>query len=223
MPQNRMYQVSTLQALALGYSRAVVSAGELLEKGDCGLGTFTGVDGEMIVMDGQCFRADQNGHVSVVAPETGIPFAAVATLHGEHAAYGQAVAGVGIRHERAPDGAGQGACSLHLGNGASLDVRAAKADPGGRLRSRHEASAIGQPRLERGRQLAQHGVFAQGCGPGADERQLFPHAARVCAPGQGRVGKPHGQRHEDGIARNPEGVHFLGCDHWTTPFLPEAR
>ena len=42
MPQNRMYQVSTLQALALGYSRAVVSAGELLEKGDCGLGTFTG-------------------------------------------------------------------------------------------------------------------------------------------------------------------------------------
>ena len=85
MPQNRMYQVSTLQALALGYSRAVVSAGELLEKGDCGLGTFTGVDGEMIVMDGQCFRADQDGHVSVVAPEMGIPFAAVATLHGEHA------------------------------------------------------------------------------------------------------------------------------------------
>jgi acetolactate decarboxylase len=85
MPQNRMYQVSTLQALALGYSRAVVSAGELLQKGDCGLGTFTGVDGEMIVMDGQCFRADQDGHVSVVAPETGIPFAAVATLHGEHA------------------------------------------------------------------------------------------------------------------------------------------
>ena len=81
--QNKMYQVSTLQALALGYSRAVVSAGELLQEGDTGLGTFEDVNGEMIVMDGHCYRADQNGHITVVSPETGIPFAAVARLCGE--------------------------------------------------------------------------------------------------------------------------------------------
>jgi acetolactate decarboxylase len=81
--QNDMYQVSTLQALALGYSRAVITAGELLRKGDTGLGTFEDVDGEMIVMDGQCYRADQNGAVTVVASETGVPFAAVAKLYGE--------------------------------------------------------------------------------------------------------------------------------------------
>ena len=81
--QNDMYQVSTLQALALGYSRAVITAGELLRKGDTGLGTFEDVDGEMIVMDGQCYRADQNGAVTVVASETGVPFAAVAQLYGE--------------------------------------------------------------------------------------------------------------------------------------------
>lgn len=81
--QNKMFQVSTLQALALGYSRAVISAGELLQKGDTGLGTFEDVNGEMIVMEGQCYRADQNGQVSVVAPETGVPFAAVARLSGE--------------------------------------------------------------------------------------------------------------------------------------------
>jgi acetolactate decarboxylase len=80
--QNDMYQVSTLQALALGYSRAVITAGELLRKGDTGLGTFEDVDGEMIVMDGQCYRADQNGAVTVVASETGVPFAAVAKLTG---------------------------------------------------------------------------------------------------------------------------------------------
>ena len=34
---NRMYQVSTLQALALGYSRAVINVGELLREGDTGL------------------------------------------------------------------------------------------------------------------------------------------------------------------------------------------
>ena len=81
--QNDMYQISTLQALALGYSRAVITAGELLRKGDTGLGTFEDVDGEMIVMDGQCYRADQNGAVTVVASETGVPFAAVAKLYGE--------------------------------------------------------------------------------------------------------------------------------------------
>lgn len=84
MPENKMYQVSTLQALALGYSRAVVSAGELLQKGDTGLGTFENVDGEMIVMEGRCYRADQDGRVSVVDPKTGVPFAAVARLYGEH-------------------------------------------------------------------------------------------------------------------------------------------
>ncbi len=83
MRENTMYQVSTLQALALGYSRAVVSAGELLNKGDTGLGTFEDVNGEMIVLEGCCYRADQDGRVSMVAPQTGVPFAAVARLYGE--------------------------------------------------------------------------------------------------------------------------------------------
>ena len=81
--QNKMYQVSTLQALALGYSRAVINVEELLQEGDTGLGTFEDVNGEMIVMEGQCFRADQNGNVTVVSPETGVPFGAVARLYGE--------------------------------------------------------------------------------------------------------------------------------------------
>ena len=81
--ENMMYQVSTLQALALGYSRAVITVDMLLQEGDTGLGTFEDVNGEMIVMDGNCYRADQNGNVSVVAPETGVPFAAVAKLYGE--------------------------------------------------------------------------------------------------------------------------------------------
>ena len=81
--QNKMYQVSTLQALALGYSRAVTTVGELLQEGTTGLGTFEDVNGEMIVMDGRCFRADQDGNVTEVPSDTGVPFAAVATLHGE--------------------------------------------------------------------------------------------------------------------------------------------
>lgn len=81
--ENKMYQVSTLQALALGYSRAVVTVGELLREGNTGLGTFEDVNGEMILMDGNCYRADQDGRISRVPAETGVPFAAVGTLHGE--------------------------------------------------------------------------------------------------------------------------------------------
>lgn len=80
---NRMYQVSTLQALALGYSRTVISVKELLREGDIGLGTFEDVNGEMITLDGHCYRATQDGSVIEVPPETGVPFAAVARLQGE--------------------------------------------------------------------------------------------------------------------------------------------
>ena len=83
MQENKMYQVSTLQALALGYSRKVTTVGELLKKGNIGLGTFENVNGEMIVLEGRCYRADQDGRVSVVPPETGVPFAAVGRLYGE--------------------------------------------------------------------------------------------------------------------------------------------
>ena len=81
--ENKMYQVSTLQALALGYSRAVIKVGDLIREGDTGLGTFEDVNGEMIVMDGHCYRADQDGNVTEVSPDMGVPFAAVAKLYGQ--------------------------------------------------------------------------------------------------------------------------------------------
>lgn len=40
----KYYQVSTLQALALGFSKSVITVDELLEHGDFGLGTFEDVD-----------------------------------------------------------------------------------------------------------------------------------------------------------------------------------
>ena len=63
MSESKMFQVSTLQALMLGYSRSVITVSELLEHGDTGIGTFEDVDGEMIVIDGICYRATENGSV----------------------------------------------------------------------------------------------------------------------------------------------------------------
>lgn len=75
-----IYQVSTLQALAMGYTSAVITVEELLRHGDTGLGTFEGVDGEMIVLDGVCYRATADGAAKQVSPETGVPFASVSNL-----------------------------------------------------------------------------------------------------------------------------------------------
>lgn len=81
MDIEKYYQVSTLQALALGYSKSVITVGELLKHGNLGLGTFEDVDGEMIVLDGKCYRARNNGDVTPAEDERGVPFASVCHFH----------------------------------------------------------------------------------------------------------------------------------------------
>ncbi|EID85176.1 Alpha-acetolactate decarboxylase [Treponema sp. JC4] len=76
----RMFQVSTLQSLALGYTRAVMTVGGLIQHGETGLGTFEDVNGEMIVIDGKCYRAMDDGRVTEAGDERGVPFASVAYM-----------------------------------------------------------------------------------------------------------------------------------------------
>jgi acetolactate decarboxylase len=79
---NKMFQVSTLQALVAGYTRSVITVQELESLGNIGLGTFEGVDGEMILLDGVCYRARQDGSVVKPAPDAGVPFASAASVKG---------------------------------------------------------------------------------------------------------------------------------------------
>lgn len=83
MKENKMFQVATLQALMMGYTRKVMTVEELLRHGDIGLGTFEDVNGEMIVLDGHCYRAANDGSVVEAAPETGVPFASVECFHAD--------------------------------------------------------------------------------------------------------------------------------------------
>ena len=77
---DKFYQVSTMQALAQGFSKSVIKVVELLRHGDLGLGTFEDVDGEMIVLDGKCYRAQSNGDVIPAEYERGVPFATVCSF-----------------------------------------------------------------------------------------------------------------------------------------------
>ncbi|MDO4178771.1 MAG: acetolactate decarboxylase [Phascolarctobacterium sp.] len=72
-----IYQVSTIQGLVASdyYPSTTVKA--LLKHGDIGIGTFTGCEGEMIVLDGKCYQGTADGIVVVPTPDTGVPFAGV--------------------------------------------------------------------------------------------------------------------------------------------------
>ncbi|HUK92956.1 MAG TPA: acetolactate decarboxylase [Methanomicrobiales archaeon] len=75
--QDLLYQVSTYTSLAGGGYDPVELVGTLLKNGDLGLGTFAGLDGEMVVVDGTCYQVKSDGTVHIADPSLGVPFAAV--------------------------------------------------------------------------------------------------------------------------------------------------
>ena len=77
MKESSLFQVSLLQALSLGDYRGTITIGELKGHGDIGLGTFDGLDGEMIMLDGAVYKASGDGSVSVVEDDVTTPFANV--------------------------------------------------------------------------------------------------------------------------------------------------
>lgn len=72
-----LFQASTIGALLEGAYDGDLSFAELAEHGDLGLGTLNGLDGEMIALDGEFWRADVEGRVHPIAPEAKTPFAVV--------------------------------------------------------------------------------------------------------------------------------------------------
>ena len=57
-PPHELFQTSTIQALVDGAFDGDVTLGELLLHGDLGLGTLDALDGELIVVDGDAFKAE---------------------------------------------------------------------------------------------------------------------------------------------------------------------
>jgi acetolactate decarboxylase len=72
-----LFQVSTAGALVKGVYDGVVTIGELKQHGDFGLGTFDGLDGEMLAMDGHFYHIGTSGSVSEATDDATAPFAVV--------------------------------------------------------------------------------------------------------------------------------------------------
>jgi acetolactate decarboxylase len=76
-PLHTLFQVSTSRSLVAGKYGGVITCEKLLEHGDFGLGTFAGLNGEMIVVDGHVFRIEGSGRISEARPDDEAPFATV--------------------------------------------------------------------------------------------------------------------------------------------------
>lgn len=76
-----VYQFSTISALLDGVYDGDVTVAEILRHGDFGLGTFNHLDGEMVILDGVCYRLRADGTATRAAPTDRSPFAAVTRFH----------------------------------------------------------------------------------------------------------------------------------------------
>jgi acetolactate decarboxylase len=78
-----LFQVSTSTALVKGVYNGVVTVGELKQHGDFGLGTFDGLDGEMLALDGHFYRMRGSGEVTEPGDDAKVPFAVVTGFRAE--------------------------------------------------------------------------------------------------------------------------------------------
>jgi len=80
-----MFQVSTATALVEGIYQGAIRVATLREHGDLGLGTFEGLDGEMVIVDGHFFQVRSDGLVREVDDNVLTPFALITGFSPEPA------------------------------------------------------------------------------------------------------------------------------------------
>jgi acetolactate decarboxylase len=79
VPENRetLLQLAPYSALSAGQFGGFVTVGWLKQKGDVGIGTFDGLDGEMVVIDGNVYQVKVTGVVEAAPDSYTVPFADV--------------------------------------------------------------------------------------------------------------------------------------------------
>jgi acetolactate decarboxylase len=74
-----IFQVSTLQALQEGCYDPVITAGELRQRGNFGIGTVANLDGEMMIIDGVVWQILASGEIRQAPDTIGIPFSNISS------------------------------------------------------------------------------------------------------------------------------------------------
>ncbi|MBK4145207.1 acetolactate decarboxylase [Corynebacterium macginleyi] len=73
--RHSIFQNSLMSALLDGIYDGEMTISELLAKGNFGIGTFNGLDGEMIILDGTCYQLRGDGSARVADLDQQTPYA----------------------------------------------------------------------------------------------------------------------------------------------------
>ncbi len=84
--EETLTQVSTIDAVLNGDYDGMISYGDLEKYGDFGIGTFEGLDGEMIALNGDFFQIRASGIATEVNPDTTTPFAVLTHFDNDETA-----------------------------------------------------------------------------------------------------------------------------------------
>ena len=76
-------QVSTIDAILAGAYDGIMTCRELISYGDFGIGTFNGLDGEMVLLNGNLFQIRADGKVHVPKLNVTTPFASVVEFNSD--------------------------------------------------------------------------------------------------------------------------------------------
>ena len=82
-PDDILTQVSTIDAVLNGLYDGVITYGDLKEYGDFGIGTFEGLDGEMVALDGEFYQIRADGVAYPVSDDMSSPFASVISFDAD--------------------------------------------------------------------------------------------------------------------------------------------
>jgi acetolactate decarboxylase len=75
--QDTLYQVSPFSTFSAGDYDGNTTFAELGERGDFGIGTLNGLDGEMYALDGRFYQIPTDGHPREIGPSEWTPYATV--------------------------------------------------------------------------------------------------------------------------------------------------
>jgi acetolactate decarboxylase len=82
-PEATLFQISTSRSLVAGVYEGAASVADLRRRGNFGLGTFAGLDGEMTILDGIAYQAKGDGTVVKADGTLQTPFAMITNFEPE--------------------------------------------------------------------------------------------------------------------------------------------
>jgi acetolactate decarboxylase len=81
-----LFQVAAFNTFSEGAYGGIISYGELMSHGDFGIGTFEGLDGEMVALGGAYYQVPYNGTPRLASPATEAPYATVTFFDADQTA-----------------------------------------------------------------------------------------------------------------------------------------